>query len=108
MVNVNGGKTTDLKTDKVSTLIESYQIDISDVFEPHIPDTHSEVVQPKGVVLNAMGEVNTWPYPIKYGEETEVVTNVLILSGRVADCHAAINATKLVDMEVYSNFDKSQ
>ena len=36
-----------------------------------------EAVQPRGVVLDAMGEVHKWPYPIKYGEETEVVAYLI-------------------------------
>ena len=35
-----------------------------------------------------------WPYPVNYGKENEVVTDVLIIGGGVAGCHAAINATK--------------
>jgi len=35
-----------------------------------------------------------WPYPINYGKENEVSTDVLILGGGLAGCHAAINAAK--------------
>jgi len=35
-----------------------------------------------------------WPYPIKYEEETEVATDVLILGGGIAGCWAAISAAK--------------
>lgn len=35
-----------------------------------------------------------WPYPIRYGHENEVKTDVLILGGGIAGCHAAINAKK--------------
>ena len=35
-----------------------------------------------------------WPYPVNYGKETEVSTDVLIIGGGVAGCHAAINAAK--------------
>ena len=41
-----------------------------------------------------LDSVSDWPYPIKYGEGTEIVTDVLILGGGVAGCHAALNATK--------------
>jgi succinate dehydrogenase/fumarate reductase flavoprotein subunit len=35
-----------------------------------------------------------WPYPINYGEETQVNADVLVLGGGIAGCHAAINAAK--------------
>jgi len=35
-----------------------------------------------------------WPYPIRYGHETEVKTDVLILGGGISGCHAAINARR--------------
>ena len=35
-----------------------------------------------------------WPYPIKWGEERTVVTDVLILGGGIAGCWAAISAAK--------------
>lgn len=35
-----------------------------------------------------------WPYPIRYGEETEVSGDVLILGGGISGCHAAINAAR--------------
>ncbi len=35
-----------------------------------------------------------WPYPVNYGEETEVSADVLVLGGGIAGCHAAINAAK--------------
>ena len=35
-----------------------------------------------------------WPYPVRYGEETEVSSDVLIIGGGIAGCHAAINAAK--------------
>ncbi|WP_300465145.1 FAD-binding protein [Desulfobacula sp.] len=35
-----------------------------------------------------------WPYPIKYGEETELTTDVLVLGGGPAGCMAAISAAK--------------
>ena len=35
-----------------------------------------------------------WPYPIRYGKETEVETDVLVLGGGIAGCWAAINAAR--------------
>jgi len=35
-----------------------------------------------------------WPYPVRYGQEKEVNTDVLILGGGIAGCHAAISAAK--------------
>ncbi len=35
-----------------------------------------------------------WPYPVSYGKETEVATDVLVIGGGIAGCHAAINAAK--------------
>ncbi len=35
-----------------------------------------------------------WPYPIRYGEETVINTDVLVLGGGIAGCHAAINARR--------------
>jgi succinate dehydrogenase/fumarate reductase flavoprotein subunit len=49
--------------------------------------TWQEYVQ-KGV------PVPEWPYPIRYGEENEITTDVLILGGGIAGCHAAINAAR--------------
>ena len=40
------------------------------------------------------GHAPEWPYPIRYGEENEITTDVLILGGGIAGCHAAINATR--------------
>src|SRR3972149_1642235 len=37
---------------------------------------------------------SAWPYPVAYGKETEVATDVLIIGGGIAGCHAAINAAK--------------
>ncbi len=36
----------------------------------------------------------TWPYPIKWGEEQRVDTDILILGGGIAGCWAAIAAAK--------------
>ena len=35
-----------------------------------------------------------WPYPVNYGKENVISTDVLVLGGGVAGCHAAINAAK--------------
>ena len=35
-----------------------------------------------------------WPYPVNYGKENEVSTEILIIGGGIAGCHAAINAAK--------------
>jgi len=35
-----------------------------------------------------------WPYPVNYGKENEFFTDVLIIGGGVAGCHAAINAAR--------------
>lgn len=35
-----------------------------------------------------------WPYPVKYGEETEVEADVVILGGGIAGCWAAISAAR--------------
>ena len=36
-----------------------------------------------------------WPYPIRYGEESAIGADVLVLGGGIAGCHAAINARRL-------------
>lgn len=38
------------------------------------------------------GQVPKWPYPIRYGEVKVVESDVLVIGGGVAGCHAAINA----------------
>ena len=35
-----------------------------------------------------------WPYPVRYGNENFFDTDVLIIGGGIAGCHAAINAAK--------------
>ncbi len=35
-----------------------------------------------------------WPYPIRYGLETEAAYDVLVIGGGIAGCHAAINAAR--------------
>jgi glycine/D-amino acid oxidase-like deaminating enzyme len=41
-----------------------------------------------------MSNTMDWPYPVDYGKENEIETDVLILGGGVAGCHAAISAAK--------------
>ena len=35
-----------------------------------------------------------WPYPVRYGKETRVSADVLVLGGGIAGCHAAISAAR--------------
>ncbi|MEE8418954.1 MAG: FAD-dependent oxidoreductase [Dehalococcoidales bacterium] len=35
-----------------------------------------------------------WPYPVNYGKENEFSTDVLVIGGGIAGCHAAINAAR--------------
>ena len=35
-----------------------------------------------------------WPYQVNYGKENEFSTDVLVIGGGIAGCHAAINAVK--------------
>jgi len=35
-----------------------------------------------------------WPYPIRYGKEAEIDTDVLVLGGGIAGCWAAISAAR--------------
>lgn len=35
-----------------------------------------------------------WPYPVNYGKENSFDTDVLVVGGGIAGCHAAINAAK--------------
>lgn len=44
--------------------------------------------------LKAKGTPPEWPYPVKFGEETEVETDVLVLGGGIAGCWAAITAAR--------------
>ena len=44
--------------------------------------------------LKAEGTPPEWPYPIKFGEEKEVETDVLVLGGGIAGCWAAISAAR--------------
>ncbi len=35
-----------------------------------------------------------WPYPVRYGEETKIISDLLILGGGIAGCWAAIGAAR--------------
>jgi succinate dehydrogenase/fumarate reductase flavoprotein subunit len=39
-------------------------------------------------------KVRDWPYAVNYGKENEISTDVLIIGGGIAGCHAAISAAK--------------
>ena len=36
-----------------------------------------------------------WPYPIDFGKEIEISSDVLVIGGGLGGCHAAINAAKM-------------
>jgi len=38
--------------------------------------------------------VPEWPYPVRYGKETRLSADVLVLGGGIAGCHAAITAAR--------------
>ena len=44
--------------------------------------------------LNAEGTPPEWPYPIKFGEESELEADVLVVGGGIAGCWAAISAAR--------------
>jgi len=39
-------------------------------------------------------QLKKWPYPVNYGKENEISTDVLIIGGGIAGCHAAISSFK--------------
>ena len=41
-----------------------------------------------------MSETLTWPYPMRYGQETWAKADVLVLGGGLAGCYAAISAAR--------------
>ena len=45
-------------------------------------------------LVQASGSVPEWPYPLRYGQENEITTDVLIVGGGIAGCHAAISARR--------------
>lgn len=44
--------------------------------------------------LNTEGTPPQWPYPIEFGEEETIETDVLVLGGGIAGCWAAISAAR--------------
>ena len=42
--------------------------------------------------IQTEGSLPRWPYPIRYGVETALAADVLVLGAGIAGCHAAINA----------------
>ena len=59
-----------------------------------VPKKYSKAASAEGIVSDGKANPPQWPYPVKYGEESEVVADMLVLGGGVAGCHAAINAAK--------------
>ena len=45
--------------------------------------------------LQNEGHPPAWPYPIRFGEEQEIDTDVLVIGGGIAGCWAAISAARL-------------
>jgi succinate dehydrogenase/fumarate reductase flavoprotein subunit len=44
--------------------------------------------------LNEKGHAPDWPYPVRYEQEQEIDTDVLVLGGGIAGCWAAISAAR--------------
>jgi NADPH-dependent 2,4-dienoyl-CoA reductase/sulfur reductase-like enzyme len=44
--------------------------------------------------LKEEGHPPSWPYPIQFGEEQVVDTDVLVIGGGIAGCWAAISAAR--------------
>jgi succinate dehydrogenase/fumarate reductase flavoprotein subunit len=44
--------------------------------------------------LKEVGQPPSWPYPIRFGEEQEIETDVLVVGGGIAGCWAAISAAR--------------
>jgi succinate dehydrogenase/fumarate reductase flavoprotein subunit len=44
--------------------------------------------------LNEQGHAPDWPYPIRYEQEQEINTDVLVIGGGIAGCWAAISAAR--------------
>ena len=40
------------------------------------------------------GRAPAWPYPIKYEQEQEIETDILVIGGGIAGCWAAISAAR--------------
>lgn len=45
-------------------------------------------------LIEQEGHLPAWPWPIRYYVENEISTDVLVLGGGIAGCHAAINAAR--------------
>ena len=45
-------------------------------------------------LIRKEGHTPEWPYPIRYEEEQEIDTDVLVIGGGIAGCWTAINATR--------------
>ena len=41
-----------------------------------------------------VANLTEWPYPVNYGKENDVNTDVLIIGGGIAGCHAAIHSAR--------------
>jgi len=44
--------------------------------------------------MNKEGHAPEWPYPLRYEQQQEIETDVLVLGGGIAGCWAAINAAR--------------
>ncbi len=44
--------------------------------------------------LKSEGAPPSWPYPLRYGEEQEIETDILVVGGGIAGCWAAISAAR--------------
>ena len=44
--------------------------------------------------LKEEGQPPSWPYPIRFGQEQEIDTDVLVIGGGIAGCWAAISAAR--------------
>ena len=40
------------------------------------------------------GQAPDWPYPVRYDQEQEIDTDVLVIGGGIAGCWAAISAAR--------------
>jgi len=44
--------------------------------------------------LKEEGQPPSWPYPIRFGQEQQIDTDILVIGGGIAGCWAAINAAR--------------
>ena len=58
------------------------------IHDPHIFDS------PPEATTSQPAPAAPWPYPIRYGQETVVEADVLVIGGGLAGCQAAISAAK--------------